>query len=345
MNSPIPDVISIGQALHTRMNKGARLGDRAKYIGASEIGNCLRRVALSKIQPRPFDLASMGRMLAGRAMENEVVQLVRIALNGRLRSTGRSQLDLRHPSLPFHAHPDGRIIGEFDGLVGDGILEVKTASSTTFKKCCEDGLPQIYLDQVQAQMGLAGFQWALVVLASRENLAELATFLVPFDPSHYSGLEERACSIMHVLTLNNIQKELPGEPERGFCHTCPYSHDCAAFQARREAGLRGEVPEVVRFQLEAQLEELASLESITEPAQERISELRDQVKEILLNCSANKVLLENGIVQLVDSSRTSFDSKSLQREAPETYTRFLKTSVFSTLRINHKGATTCQRTA
>jgi len=79
--------------------------------------------------------------------------------------------------------------------------------------------------------------------------------------------------------------------------------------------------------------------------QDRISELRDQVKTALLNTGASKVVLDNGTVQMVASSRISFDSKSLQREAPDLYSRFQKTSTFSTLRINFKGATQCLSTA
>jgi len=107
MNVPIVDQAGMQLALQSRMEQNSRLGDRTQYIGASEVGSCLRHVVSSKLYPEPFDQASMGRMLAGRAMENEVVQLVRLALNGRLRNTGRVQLDLHHPKLPFHAHPDG----------------------------------------------------------------------------------------------------------------------------------------------------------------------------------------------------------------------------------------------
>lgn len=124
------------QALLTRMEPPSRLADRRSYIGASEVGNCLRRVVASKLTPDTLDSASMGRMLAGRVMENEVVQLVRIALNGHLRNTGRNQLEMIHPELPFHAHPDGRIVGD----EGDGVLEVKTASATVFKRYQSEGL-------------------------------------------------------------------------------------------------------------------------------------------------------------------------------------------------------------
>ena len=114
--------LNLQEALQTRLEANSRLSHRHTYLGASEVGGCLRRVVAAKLQSEQFDSASMGRMLAGRALENEVVQLVRTALNGRLRNTGRNQLEVLHLELPFRAHPDGRIVGDDDQ--GDGVLEV-----------------------------------------------------------------------------------------------------------------------------------------------------------------------------------------------------------------------------
>jgi len=331
-------------ALQSRLEQNARLGDRTKYIGASEIGSCLRRVVLSKLYPEPFDRASMGRMLAGKAMENEVVQLVRIALNGRLRNTGRAQLEFKHLTLPLVAHPDGTVLGGIAWQDGDGILEVKTAGAATFKRYQNDGLPTQYLDQVQAQMGLSGFMWALLVLVSRENLSEMTTFTIQFDPEHYARLEVRAARAMDVSTYN-IQNDLPGEPERGFCHTCPYAANCTAFQCLRKAGESGEVAEVVRLQLECQMDELTTLERELEPLQDRTAELRDQIKATLSAYLINRVVLDGGVLQMVTSTRTSFDSKSLLRDTPDLYARYLKTATFTNLRVTTSKGASCQSMA
>jgi uncharacterized protein (UPF0179 family) len=125
------------------------------------------------------------------------------------------------------------------------------------------------------------------------------------------------------------------------CHTCPYSAQCASYQAQREAGQRGEIPDVTRLQLECQLEELGSLEATLGPLQERVSELRDQVKTALVSAGANKVVLETSTIQIVESSRTSIEGKALQREAPDLYARFAKTSTCSSLRITYQGASPC----
>lgn len=334
--------IQLHQALFARLETPSRLAGRDTYLGASEIGTCLRQVIASKRHPEPLDLASMGRMLAGRAMENEVVQLVRIAMEGRLRNTGRNQMEVAHFRLPLRAHPDGRIIGD-DGDEGDGILEVKTASTSAFQRYQRDGLPPHYLDQVQTQMGLTGLTWGLVVLVSRENLAEMSVITVTFDTDHFRRLEERAERAAPFLLDHACLPD--GEPDRGFCFSCPWSRDCPQYQARRKAGERGEVSELTRLQLECQMEELTALEHNLEPMQERVSELREQIKTTLIGYQLNRVVLDGGICQMVTSSRTSFDRKTLQRESPDIYNRFLKTSTFTNLRITTKGATPCLSTA
>jgi predicted phage-related endonuclease len=292
-------------------------------------------VVAAKLFPKDLDPVSMGRMLSGRALENEVVQLIRIALKGQLRDTGRKQLEVRHPELPFRAHPDGRIIGNED----DALLEVKTASSSVFKRYQNEGLPSHYEDQVQAQLGLSGLQRCLLVLVSRENLAELTSFNIAYDPMRFEELVNRARIAAGALNIGSLPD---GEPERGFCHSCQYANECPQFQAQRKGGERGEIPEIMRLQVEAQLEELSGIESELTPMQERVSELRDQIKSALLCTGASKITLENGIVQIVDSTRTSFDSKTLQKEAPELYSRFLKTSLYSNIRITtRKGDRKC----
>lgn len=337
----IPELFSpldIQGALLTRLNPPGSNASRTHFIGASEVGSCQRAVISSKRNPGLLDAAAMGRMLAGKALENAVVQLVRTAMTGTLRDTGRLQREYVHPDLPFRAHPDGRFLRE----TGDGVLEVKTASNSTFNRYQTEGLPSHYLDQVQAQMGLSGLTWGLVVLVSRENLAEVAVFQVRFDPAHFQRLEERVRAISPYL---GDPDDLPdGEPDRGFCFSCPFAQDCPQLIAQRQSGERGEVPDTVRLQLECQLEELTMVERDLDPLELRCSELRDQIKTTLQFFQANRVVLEGGTVQMVATSRASFDAKALLREAPEIHSRFLRTATFSHLRVTPKG-TQCLSTA
>ena len=327
--------LNLTTALRSRISMNPRQSPRHAYIGASEIGLCLRSVLAGKHTRPDLDAAAMGRMLAGRALENEVVQLVRTAYGTNLRDTGRVQREYVHPTLPFRAHPDGRISGE----EGDGILEVKTAGASAFGRYQANGLPPHHVDQVQAQMGLSGLSWGLVVLVSRENLSELISLPVTFDPEHYRRLEARAGKAApHLQDPSRLPE---GEPERGFCFSCPFSAACPAFQALRETGGRGEVPEVVRLQLECQLEELTVLERQLEPLEARTADLRDQIRTALGTCLIDRVVLEGGIAQLVTTQRTSLDARALQRDEPDVYARYLTHTTCTSLRITTRGAVPC----
>ena len=75
-----------------------------------------------------------------------------------------------------------------------------------------------------------------------------------------------------------------------------------------------------------------------DPLQARTTELREQIKTTLGTFGVQRVVLDGGTAQIISSTRTSFDGKALQRESPEIYSRFLKTSTYTTLRLNLKGA-------
>ncbi|HGY11401.1 MAG TPA: hypothetical protein ENK36_03450, partial [Desulfobacterales bacterium] len=48
------------------------LGDRAEYVGASDVGQCPRKVVLSKTQPVPYDLQTLIRFERGNLVERIV---------------------------------------------------------------------------------------------------------------------------------------------------------------------------------------------------------------------------------------------------------------------------------
>ena len=45
------------------------LGDRTEYVGASDVGQCPRKVILSKTQPLPHDLQTLIRFERGNLVE------------------------------------------------------------------------------------------------------------------------------------------------------------------------------------------------------------------------------------------------------------------------------------
>ena len=115
------------------------------------------------------------------------------------------------------------------------------------------------------------------------------------------------------------------------------ARDCPQHQARRESAGKGELPELTLLELECLAEELASLEQELDPLQQRSGDLKERLKSILQAFGVGQVELEAAAVQVIPSIRTSLDAKAIQREAPELYQRFLKTSTIATLRITFRG--------
>ena len=70
-----------------------------------------------------------------------------------------------------------------------------------------------------------------------------------------------------------------------------------------------------------------------------ITELRNLLKDTLVDSGMERVVLDGGTIQLVTSTRTCLDGKALQREAPELYRRFQHTSRSSYLRVTFKEIT------
>jgi len=174
-----------------------------------------------------------------------------------------------------------------------------------------------------------------VLLVSRENLSQTRTFEVMFDSVHYAALEQRAA----LAAVHLVEGTLPeGEPDRGFCHSCPLAGQCEALQKRKAAAEVGNVPEVLRLQIEAELEELAGLETDLGPMQERVTELRTQLREALVRHDLPRVDVGLGSVQLITSTRSGLDTRKLQQEAPELYQRCQKSAQVTQLRISYRGS-------
>jgi len=78
------------------------LGNRTTYVGASDVGQCPRKVVLSKTQPVPCDLQTLIRFERGNLVE----RIVENALN----HSGIKydpQVEVVHPKLPhIKAHLD-----------------------------------------------------------------------------------------------------------------------------------------------------------------------------------------------------------------------------------------------
>lgn len=291
------------------------LGDRSQIIGASEVGRCARFVASQKLNGQDIDAAGAGRMLAGKALENTVVQMVRRVFDG-VRATGARQVELRHPTVPLVCHPDG--------LLPDACLEIKTAGASAFRKYLKEGLPIWYEDQATVQAGLAERPSTLLVLVNRDDISQAEPKNIPFVSERYHELVARAgMLVQHVQA-----KSLPdGEPHRGACGYCPLRNDCPQRTLRLAEQKAEELPFDVQLEAEALLEEIRALADPRTPEeQDREEEAKKALKTLLAPTGYRTGQLAGARVALVESKgRESLDAKALKAAHPDIYAAFLKT--------------------
>ena len=326
--------------------------DRENYVGASEVGACMRVVAHRKLHPEVhvFPAEAAGRMRAGQVLEGEIVALVRLAFKGFLRETGANQSELIVDGAPLRCHPDGRIMAtaldpiRFSKVAvtlvtgsrvyldevptGDGTLEIKTASSHQLRRFRKEGLPLTYQDQTQVEMGAQGVSWGLCLVVSRENLSEFETFYLQADADAMAACRARATAVISVVDKirGGILSEdgLPGgEPDRGYCSKCALADTCPAMvTVRASAGPLAVIPPDDMPDIEAMVDEYLTLK----PEAERYETVKDAIRDRFADLGVFDSLLPSGRhVKLPEyKGRETTDTKALKAKFPEVAAQVVK---------------------
>jgi hypothetical protein len=333
--------------------------DRDTYVGASEVGDCQRLVTFRKLHPdnaKIVDPHGAGRMLAGRIIENAIVQLVRNSMKGIVRETGHKQVELVDPTVPLRTHPDGRLswsvvlqpgqsIAYLDHegkarertepLEGMGGLEIKTAGMGVYRKYVKGGLPIRYVDQANTEMGLGGTKWLLLVLVSRDNIADFVSFLLFFDEARFQESRARAAAVMTAkqaikdaqavegadATIAEFDNLPMGEIERGYCAYCPLNESCPQFNTSgKDLSADAVFPEDVAPTVEVLSEEYREIK----PIADRAEIVKDALKEHFFE---HGVKAQFGLFIQTSKGRKSFDSDGMKAADPkafEVYEKFSK---------------------
>lgn len=216
--------------------------DRLSTVGASEVGQCLRKTWFSKNEtaPDPDYVDRFGARLRGDLIEaNYWVPALRAALGPRLLYAGEDQRTLVDGYLS--ATPDGLVVGaQRDCLAALGVEDI--GPSTCFVVECKSLDPRADLHgaekpehsfQTQAQMGLVRHatvykpEVALISYTDASFLDEVSEFAVRWDPKVYAAAKGRATRVMTAGDALVLPPEgkLSGANE---CRYCPWSSHCAA---------------------------------------------------------------------------------------------------------------------
>lgn len=216
--------------------------DRLNTVGASEIGQCLRKTWFAKNE-QPQDAGYVDRY--GARLRGDIIEahywvpglLSSLPDGVRLLYTGREQRTLVDGYLS--ATPDGIMVGlDADCLAHMGVPDIGGDCLAVEAKSID---PRVDLKiekpehsfQVQAQIGLIRHAtehqpaYALISYVDASFLDDIREFAVAFEPSIYDAAKQRARRVMTEINPLALPPEgkLSGGQE---CKYCAWSSHCAA---------------------------------------------------------------------------------------------------------------------
>lgn len=299
--------------------------DRSQTVGASEVGQCARKVFWLKNEadathaaPRDPDYQdTWGARMRGTVYENNFWEpALRMRFGPRLKFAGREQRTFVSGFLS--ATPDGLLLGMEPGQVAPGsgehiTVECKTADPRT--NLSEAKAENVY--QTHVQMGLirelTPYQPTHSVLSYTDASFwnEVREFVIEFDPKAFAAAQARATKIMTATHASELKPEgwIAGGRE---CEYCPFTRACGIE--------RRSVPEknaVADPQFVAEMADLArtakQLEASRDANDVRLREIQQEIRDRLRAKGTRKIpgLLTWSAVK----GRPSYDNKAIREAA------------------------------
>jgi len=303
-----------GLAKARQRETAENLGDRASYIGASDIGDCLRKAVLSKTAPKQPDLASLIRFKRGHLVEDIVATAVQASNPDR-------QVELeaevpycpnchwwtsQPPSGPFYCPDCGEALrllplkAHCDFVFDDNrILECKSSQTTEIQKSWEMQL-QTQMLLFEHCLGVSPQGSILVMDLARGGLGIAGPYVT--DPVMAPEIIHRGIEIWEGVVEASAMSDPESTPnlktEPGpLCGWCDYLATCPAFQGEELpdelAGLFLDYLDLCRTEKAAKAEK---------------DTLRDQALAML---EPGKYMAGDLRVALFERSRTTTDMKAI----------------------------------
>jgi CRISPR/Cas system-associated exonuclease Cas4 (RecB family) len=265
--------------------------DREKTVGASEIGQCARKVWYLKHDGEhdPGHIDGWGAARRGSTFETRFfVPALRKHYGAKLLFAGGKQKRLVDKQLS--ATPDGLLIDQpRDLLAGLMVPDIGPSKSVVVEaktvdpriNLSEPKMPHVF--QVMVQLGLFRKltkykpDFGVIVYTNASFFDDIVEFVVKFDPEIFANAERRANRIMISSTAADMKPEgwIKGGDE---CKYCPFTKACGS--------IRGGVPANDKVaddpQFIAELIDLAQQEReakvICEQSDEDHKELQEKIK-------------------------------------------------------------------
>ncbi len=291
------------------------LGDRSKYVGASDVVGCPRKAILTKLQPPEFDNETLIRLMRGHLAETILVKCF-----SEINYRWKTQMEFVHPEYDYiKAHADFVFYTKDFSKIG--IVEQKSVSSIP-----DEPYPS-WVEQLQFQMGLAKLLYpkaeikgSLFVIDLNSGKYEEFNGYEPNDEI-FDVLLENAKKIYEFVQNNQVD-DLPIEPGL-LCGYCPFKADCPAF-----TGDESEVPEDVQKAVESYM-------TISQE-EKNLKREKDNLKQEIIGYTGPsfKAAFNGYKLSVKETVSTRVDTKVLKAEYPDVYEAVVKQTPFLSFRVS-----------
>ena len=243
-------------------NADSGLGDRSTYVGASDIGQCLKKSYLSKFEKEDFDFEQLLIFERGHVAEG-------IFIKGLENSPKKDAFSYRK-QVEFVGQEKWSFLRTHLDLHVSFPREDVAVEGKTFRTELPDGKPRLsWLYQNHIQMWLAsestGRKTRGIIAAIDLNTAKRHEFPVTFSEILLHQAQERALKLWNAM---QTRTEPEGEVS-DLCAYCPYKNSCSTLLKNGES-----LPEEVDAML-TQLKELSKAEKEAKVLRENIKAFMD----------------------------------------------------------------------
>ena len=270
--------------------------NRLDTVGASEVGQCMRKIAFNKLEKKidPLYEESRGAMDRGNVMEmswwEPAVAAYCEKLGLEFLFSGDDQSTLVDGYLS--ATPDGLIVGApKDCLKHLGIDDIESES---FVAECKSIDPRASLHepkhehvfQVQIQMGLIHAatnyrpRYAVITYIDASFWDDIREFVIEYDPTVYEIGKKRALKIMSSGDPLDLNAEGAGTSNE--CNYCEYKSQCKEGSAARVPTWKNPITSrknMLELMKNAQAKE--DLDRTIKQFERELNEVKENIKRIL----------------------------------------------------------------
>jgi len=272
------------------------LGDRSKYIGASDISGCLRAAYLSKIEPVELPIEKLIIFERGHNTERIVEKML-----GNMPYKKEVEFTTTDVPFPISVHLDYVVYNKEEKSIT--IIEVKSQNNDNFN-IYPSYLLQVNFQWLVADKLLKNKGWkvknAFVVIVNN-NSGKYEIVEIEKNEELQKIALEKAKALRSAL----IKGEAPEGEEQLYCSQCPYKGACPTF-------CKGAVND---FAIANEVEEILKLENEIKKLQAVAKEKKETLKRYLEEKGLNKIKAGEHIVTVTkESSYVTLDTSALKKD-------------------------------